>query len=452
MIQPPAFHIKETRPLLAGRARELLTALDGVIAKQGWSQGQIREHQFQTLRKLVTHAFDHVPLYRHKYEAAGFRPWQLQSLDDLDRIPLLTKADLRKASGEESTSAAHAASARKMASSGSTGIPSAIHRDEASLWHFTAKNTALYHEWCGGRPISEVLYIVDMAQDSIDYALADLLRTTVTEDRILSVKETPEHLLEKIRELAPEFISSYPSTMRSIALLMHGRRTTDQSLRLLHLTSEMLDRPTRSLLSTVFPKARLIETYTCTEAGLVAFECMKDSRLHLAEHSVIHEIVDEAGHATMQSGELVVTDLTNFATPIIRYRGLGDFCRWESSPCPCGSTLRSIRQLEGRVAQSIARRDGTLLSPYAVTNAIDEIAGFHQYQVIQRGRGEIEVLVVKDEQSKVTETEMARQVEQTLMDVLQDGSRCLVQFVAAIKPEPGAHKVPLVISREPPAT
>ena len=149
---------------------------------------------------------------------------------------MLTKQELRQAKIEDASSTAHVADARLLASSGSTGVPSAIHRDEDSLWHFTARNMALYDEWCAHHPLSDGLYFVDMAQDSIDYALADLLRTTVTEDRILSIKEAPEVLLKKIRDCTPEFISSYPSTMRSIAMTMRDRGEKDEHLQLLHLT------------------------------------------------------------------------------------------------------------------------------------------------------------------------------------------------------------------------
>src|SRR5205085_8254840 len=135
-------------------------------------------------------------------------------------------------------------------------------------------------------------------------------------------------------------------------------------LRLLHVTAEMLDRRTRLLLGQVFPRARIVETYTSTEAGLMAYQCPRDPRLHLCEDRVLVEIVDGAGHATREMGEIVVTNLANWTTPIIRYRGLGDFCRWKESACPCGSILRSIGDLEGRRAESITLPDGSLLSPY----------------------------------------------------------------------------------------
>ncbi|MEI6535746.1 MAG: hypothetical protein WCN98_10430 [Verrucomicrobiaceae bacterium] len=431
------FLTRESLRTLAQWEGSLLGALDGVIPSLSWSREELRAHQENKMRALLQHAFGNVALYKNKFAAASFHPEDFRTLDDLPRIPFLTKDDLRSTPLDELVSARHRANARLIASSGSTGVPSRLFRDESSLWHFTARNTALYHDWCGEKPIANVLYFVDMAQDSIDYALADLLRTTVMQNRIVSVHDSVKSQLEKLDEFTPEFISSYPSTMRNLAIALHRRGEKNNALRLLHLTSETLDAGTRRLIEIVFPNARLIETYTCSEAGLVAFECTKDKRLHIAEDGVIAEIIE---------GELAVTDLTNWSTPVIRYRGLGDRCRWDSSPCPCGSPLRSIRQLEGRVADSIIRRDGTMISPLVITNALDEITGVYQYQIVQREAGRFEIAVVKDETSECEEASIRDEVACVIERAVGEPSATLVNFVAAIHPKTGAHKIPLVIS------
>ncbi len=431
------FHTGESMRTLAQRERLLLGALDEVIPSLSWSRDEHHAYQESKLRTLLQHAFDNVSLYKSKLTAASFHPEDFRTLDDLPCIPFLTKDDLRNTPLDDLVSAGHRVNARLIASSGSTGVPSRLFRDEASLWHFTARNTALYHDWCDEKPIADVMYFVDMAQDSIDYALADLLRTTVMQNRIVSVHDSVESQLEKLDEFTPEFISSYPSTMRNLAIALHRRGEKCEELRLLHLTSETLDDRTRHLIESVFVNARLIETYTCSEAGLIAFECTKDKRLHIAEDGVIVEIIE---------GEIVVTDLTNWSTPVIRYRGLGDRCHWESSSCPCGSPLRSIRQLEGRVADTIARQDGTMISPLVVTNALDEVAGVYQYQIVQPEAGRFEIAVVRDELSGRDEATVSDEIARVIERALAEPTTTRVNFVAAIYPKMGAHKIPLVIS------
>jgi len=420
------------------RGEKLHTALDVVIEQRSWSTPKRRAHQWRSLKKLVQHAFEHLPLYQRLFAKNGFKPEMLEDWDDLQKLPLLTKDELQDANQQ---SGIQNQEFRWLASSGSTGIPAKIARSETSLWHYMAWNTALFFDWCGGQPISNGLYLVDFAPDSIDFAAADLLRTTVPDSRLFSVHEPVAKLTEKVLSLAPEFISSYPSTLRAIVLELGNRVIT--KTKLIHLTSEMLDAHTRHLLGKVFPNAKLIETYTSTEGGLVAFQCTHDTRWHLAETNVIAEIVDDEGRATDGLGHLVITDLTNDATPIIRYRGLGDLARWETSPCPCGSSLKSIRQLEGRSAAMLRTRGGVWLSPFVITNAIEEVPGLAQYQVVQQQAGSIDVRVVATNPADL-EPRLLRVLDHADMDVR-------VQFVPEIKPQGRGHKVPLVLSELPKA-
>lgn len=432
---------------IRARGRRLHAALDQVIEQRGWSTPKRRAHQWRTLRSLVKHAHENITLYQRLFEQAGFTPSMLDDWDDLSKIPLLTKHDLRTAKRGDLISKDNRDEVRWISSSGSTGIPASMARTEDSLWHYMAWNTALFYEWCQGQPISNGLYLVDMARDSIDYAAADLLRTTVPDSRIFSVHDPVAKLTRELLGIGPEFISSYPSTLRAIALELRGQKRVVSKTRIIHLTSEMLDAHTRHLLGLVFPNARLIETYTSTEGGLVAWQCLHDARWHIAETNVICEIVDESGRPTDGLGHIVITDLTNTATPILRYRGLGDLARWETEPCPCGSSARSIRQIEGRSAAMLRARSGAMISPYVITNAIEEVPGLDQYQVVQKQPGMLEVKVVAEAGASKGCIESG--VSEALNQTLGGAVSLQISFVSTIAAPSGSHKVPLVISELP---
>jgi phenylacetate-CoA ligase len=432
---------------IRARGRHLHAALDQVIEQRGWSTPKRRAHQWRTLRSLVQHAHAHIPLYQRLFAQAGFTPAMLDDWDDLSKLPILTKPDLRSATRTDLIAQGNQSDIRWLASSGSTGIPASMARTEESLWHYMACNTALYYDWCHGRPLSNGLYLVDMSRDSIDFATADLLRTTVPDSRILSAQDPVAKLTHELLSIAPEFISSYPSTLRAIALDLRVQNRVVSKTRLIHLTSEMLDAHTRHLLGQIFPNARLIETYTSTEGGLVAWQCVHDSRWHIAETNVLCEIVDENGLPTTGLGHIVITDLTNTATPILRYRGLGDLARWEPEPCPCGSTARSIRHLEGRSAAMLHSRAGTLISPYVVINAIEDVPGLSQYQIVQKQPGLLEVRVVAD--ADASRNRVEKGVQNALEAALAGAADLQITFVSRIAAPPGSHKVPLVISELP---
>ena len=429
------------------RGRHLHAALDQVIEQRGWSMPKRRAHQWRTLRSLVQHAHAHIPLYQRLFAEAGFTPAMLDDWDDLSKLPVLTKPDLRTATRADLIAKDNRDDIRWLASSGSTGIPASLARTEDSLWHYMACNTALYYDWCQGKPISNGFYLVDMARDSIDFAAADLLSTTVPDSRIFSVHDPVAKLTRELLSIAPEFISSYPSTLRAIALDLRAQKRVMNKTRLIHLTSEMLDAHTRHLLGQIFPNARLIETYTSTEGGLVAWQCVQGSRWHIAEANVLCEIVDENGLPTNDLGHIVITDLTNTATPILRYRGLGDLARWEPEPCACGSSARSIRHIEGRSAAMLRARGGALISPYVITNAIEEVPGLAQYQVVQKQPGMLEVRIVAEARASKNRVESG--VQAALESALERAADLQINFVSMIAASPGSHKVPLVISELP---
>lgn len=434
---------------IRARGRRLHAALDRVIEQRGWSTPKRRAHQWRMLRSLVQHAHAHVPLYQRMFARAGFTPAMLEDWDDLPRLPFLSKNDLRTAAREDLIAQGSLEAIRWLASSGSTGVPASMARTEESLWHYMACNTALYYDWCHGRPVSNGLYLVDLSRDSIDFATADLLRTTVPDSRILSACDPAARLARAVLEALPEFISSYPSTLRAVALELRGQGRVVSQTCIIHLTSEMLDAHAKRLLGQVFPNARLIETYTSTEGGLVAWQCMHFARWHIAETNVICEIVDDDGQPTDGLGHVVITDLTNTATPILRYRGLGDLARWETEPCPCGSTARSIRHVEGRSAAMLRMRDGALISPYVAINAIEEVPGLAQYQMVQKQPGMIETRVVAD--SGAPRHQVEKGVRNALEVALGNMADLQISFVSEIAAPPGSHKVPLVISELPPA-
>ena len=252
--------------------------------------------------------------------------------------------------------------------------------------------------------------------------------------------------MEALFQYRPGFVSSYPSTLRNMAIAMQRRGLSYKGLRLLHLTSELLDAGTRTLIGKAFPAARIVETYTSTEAGLVAYQCLASRRMHLAEDGVVLEIVDAAGAPAQGVGEVVVTDLTNWSTPIIRYQGLGDFCRWEETACPCGSPLASINQLEGRITESLTLTTGEMLSPYTLIDAVEDLPGIYHFQIIQQSTTQYEIVVVPDEASGRREDDVRQAVSQALARLIPEAV-CRVRFVETIVPEAGRHKVPLVLSR-----
>jgi phenylacetate-CoA ligase len=129
------------------------------------------------------------------------------------------------------------------------------------------------------------------------------------------------------------------------------------------------------------------DRYGCEEVSLIASQCERHQGLHVAAESVFTEI-EPTGH-------LLVTDLTNRAMPLIRYR-IGDVVT-AGEPCPCGRGLPTLATVQGRDADFVLTPAGGLISGISLTeNFALHIPGAAQVQLVQEERTLLRVRLVAD--------------------------------------------------------
>lgn len=428
--------------ILMAEQQHLLQALDRALGQEELGHDAARMGRWLSLRGLVERAWSRVPGYRKHWQAAGFRPEMLQSWADLKRIPLLEKAQIRAEEPGAWQDAALAADALDTRTSGSSGSPVRIRREHEALWSMSARNLLLYHQWCDGQPLANTLYFIDPSTHTIDCALAQQLRATVDERRLLSAFLPVEAQACAVEEFQPEFISTYPSTLKNLAAWLIGKQRPALSVRLLHLTSESLDPLGERQVRRAFPQARLVQSYTATEAGLIAWQCAEGSSYHVAEHGVLVEIVDDDGLPTTGLGRIVVSDLGNGATPLIRYAGLEDYGQWDQGPCACGRPGARIAAIEGRRVESLRLPGGKLHTPYALTSAISAVPGLAAYQVLQEDTLRFRLRRVAE--AGTDEARLDHALQEALRAATHPEASCHIQPEQRIEPEAGQRKVPLV--------
>jgi phenylacetate-CoA ligase len=127
------------------------------------------------------------------------------------------------------------------------------------------------------------------------------------------------------------------------------------------------------------------DMYTSEEGGIMATQCPEHGSYHVSE-TILLEVLDEAGRACApgQTGRIVVTDLVNFATPLIRYE-IGDYAE-AGSPCGCGRGLPVIRRFLGRERNLVLLPDGTRHWPLVGFHHWGEVYPVRQFQFVQLDR------------------------------------------------------------------
>jgi phenylacetate-coenzyme A ligase PaaK-like adenylate-forming protein len=210
-------------------------------------------------------------------------------------------------------------------------------------------------------------------------ALADRLR-------VFSILEPLPRLTAALNEYLPSFIATYPT---AASLLAAEQRAGRLAIRpsAIWLGGEMLSAACRAEISAAF-RCRVLEEYGASEFMSIACECDR-GRLHLNSDWVMLEAVDRDYRPVAPGGAshtVLLTNLANRVQPIIRY-DLGDSIAFDPEPCACGRPFPALR-VEGRSDDVLrltdARGKRIELLPLALTTVVEEQAGIHQFQIIQK--------------------------------------------------------------------
>lgn len=155
-----------------------------------------------------------------------------------------------------------------------------------------------------------------------------------------------ERRIEWLREEAPDYLMSLAESLEFLALAAGDMRPAG-TIEAVIAISEQLTPGMRDFIERRFD-APVHQNYGLNEIGIVAARC-GSGRYHVHTEHCLVEIVDDKGRACPpgRTGRIVVTALTNFAMPLLRY-DTGDLAEPVSGPCPCGRTLPSFGEITGR--------------------------------------------------------------------------------------------------------
>ena len=313
------------------------------------SRKSLRELQLRRLKWSLKHAYDNVPAYRRKFDAAGVKPKDLKTLADLAKFPFTAKADLRENYPFGMFAVPMDRIVRIHASSGTTGKPTVVGytRKDIDTWsHVMARSIRAG----GARPGDKVhnAYGYGLFTGGLGFHYgAEALGLAVIP---LSGGMT-ERQVQLIRDFKPDLISVTPSYMLAIAdeMEQQGLDPKKSSLRIGFFGAEPWTNEMRKQIE-ARTSLDAVDVYGLSEVigPGVAQECIetKDG-LTIWEDHFYPEIVDPQSGAVLpegEQGELVFTSLTKEAMPVIRYR-TRDLTRLLP---PTARSMRRMKKITGR--------------------------------------------------------------------------------------------------------
>lgn len=377
-------------------------------------RGQLRRLQDERLQEMVSTAYEQVPFYRQQFDEAGVKPADIRSVEELPRLPLTRKTDLRDNYPFGLLAVPRERLARVHASSGTTGKPTVVGYTKADLDVF-AQAVARCLAMGGARPgmmLHNVYgYGLFTGGLGLHYGGERLGMSVVP----VSAGMTDRQVL-LLTDFRPDVISGTPSYLITLAQALRARGIEPEQVSLRH--AFVGAEPWTDTMRTQIDQGlglRCTNIYGLSEiAGPgLSNECIEArDGSHINEDHFYPEIVDaETGEPLPDGAEgvLVFTTLTKEAMPLLRY-STSDITSLTREPCRCGRTLVRMGQIKGRADDMLIIR-GVNLYPTQVEVLLGRFAQLTpHYQLVVSRDATLDVIEVRSEVTEEFFREVAVEV------------------------------------------
>jgi phenylacetate-CoA ligase len=403
---------------------------------------QLRKLQGARLREQVAYVHERSDFYRRKFAEVGLEPGDVQELEDVCKLPFITKDELRRSQDETPPFGAHVCATQEEiawlpSTSGTTGTPLLLPRTAGDIETWTELNARAFTAvGIGARDVYQNILTYNWIYGglALHWGAQRTGATVVnagmgnTEKQIWALKymgttafhATPSYLVH----LGNRFVEAGEAEQLKVRSIVAGGEVG------------MAGAEAKQRLRTLFPT---VETFAdvggVTDVGTMIWaECQEMAGGHLAEDSVICEILDvDTGEpvAPGEVGELVFTDVVTKGAPLLRYK-VNDLTRVVEERCACGRTLARMPDgILGRADDMITVRAANVY-PSAIDEIVksfDELSG--EYQVIIDKPQDLDVMTLRLERSASlsdeAERELVTRIDQRVK--LAFGSRANIELL-----------------------
>lgn len=347
------------------------------------SHEEMRALQNERLVKQVKHVWDNVPYYRKKMEEKGVTPEDIKGVDDLHKLPFITKADLRDAYPYGLLATPKKDCVRIQSTSGTTG--------KRVVAFYTQHDIDLWEDCCARALVAAGATEEDVVQVAYGYGLftggAGLHGGShkVGSLTLPMSSGNTDRQLQFMTDLESTILCCTPSYAAYLAESIHERGLRNQiKLKAGIFGAEAWSEKMRQEIQNQLG-LKAYDIYGLTEISGpgVSFECSEQTGMHVNEDHFIPEIIDPDTGKVLPDGtqgELVFTSITKEAFPLLRYR-TRDICVLTREKCSCGRTLIKMCKPMGRSDDMLIVK-GVNVFPSQIETVLIEQGYQANYQII----------------------------------------------------------------------
>jgi phenylacetate-CoA ligase len=365
-----------------------------------WNKEKLENYQLEQLKNLVNHSYENVPYYKKTFVKICLKPNQIKNLDDIKKIPFLTKEILKENLNDLKAKNFPDYKFAYLTSGGSSGIPVGLY-EEINVSY--VKEMAYFKMILarGNCKLTDKVVLLrgdifPISNNEKFWKYSMLGRSLIFSSYHLTENNFPIYI-EKIRKFKPGYMITYPSSIILLAGYMKRNNIEHfKSLKTIICIAETLYEWQKELLENIF-KCRILNTYGLSEQAANACSCEKSDYLHFFPQYGIVELVDKNGKTIEkdgETGEIVATGFKNYIFPFIRYK-TGDLGVYKIEKCICGRNYPLMKRIEGRTQEYIVRKDDKLISISMLNFHSDIFDNVQQFQFFQEEKGKIILKIIK---------------------------------------------------------
>jgi phenylacetate-CoA ligase len=382
----------EKKSRLGGEFKSILNKLE---VSQWMNEEAIVKNQLNELKKILTYSYENIPYYKELFDKIKFDTATFKSIQELERIPILTK-ELVRQNYEKLKNPNFKGEIVHAHTSGSTG---------KSL-NFDFSKDAIQYRWAlwfrhksrfGVKPYDSYatftgLPAVPLNQNKAPYWRENrALKQTIFTMHHINTNTVPS-IVGRLNKGGFVYYSGYPSILFALALLIEDLRLEIfQPPKIIFTGAEALLDYQRKKISSIF-KCPVTDQYGFSEGCGNASRCEEDLFHEDFEYGLLECVEPIINAHGTRTGKVIATGFTNLAMPFIRYE-VGDTATWIDSKCKCGRESKTILLINGRNEDFVVTPEGNniLRFDYIFKNT----KSISEAQIIQKELGGIVIKVVK---------------------------------------------------------
>lgn len=389
------------------------------------SKNDIQIYQNKKLEDIIWYFYQNSQFFKNKCKKAEVHPYQIKSTNDLPLLPVLTKTEIKENFSQGLiTETDNFNKIYPITTSGSTGVPLSIYVNKEQLkirwantfrawtwtgWTPSKKQARLWHQTIGMNSIQVLKEFID----NLFFKRIFVPAYNISDRNI-------DRYLRKLIKHNPYLIDGYAESFNFLAEYLIKNKELQFSPKAIISSAQEISNPIKDLIFKV-TGANIYDKYGSREFSGIAYEASGNSEHLVCDDSYLVELLKDKKQVQIgEMGEVFITDLNNYVTPMIRYQ-IGDLAEHSSLKTENSINFNTLGKIQGRTRAIIVCDDDKWVPGTFFAHFFKEYIGrINQYKVEQFQKNEIVLKIVlgnKDENIDDIINELRKTTGETKLDI-----------------------------------